>query len=252
MLSYTSSLIISTSTTTLTTFHETQVFTMSDESGSPPMIITDFSDDDAVNENWPEIEFRSPEDEAWYGVDVWELCDSLVVTFNGFSCEYDEVYSPEDFKNSDELKEFEERFRACSVQMQDTECATLAQGTKVCATCPSVAGEVKFYDAIVVNVVRGKHGADEEGNEVCGCDYKLYWNQGPFVNNVTSAKVGDICLVQEDKRMKPKVVAFLKEARRKLLGEAPQEETEWQKILKKVTSAIRDHNLDPSVPENQG
>lgn len=63
---------------------------------------------------------------------------------------------------------------------------------------------------------------DEEGNEVCGCDYKLYWNQGPFVDNVTSAKVGDICLVQEDKRMKPKVVAFLKEARRKLLGEAHQ------------------------------
>lgn len=116
------------------------------------MIIADFSDDDAANENWPEIEFRSPEDEAWYGVDVWELCDSLVVTFNGFSCEYDEVYSPEDFKNSDELKEFEERFRACSVQMQDTECATLSRGTKVCATCPSVAGEVKFYDAVVVNV----------------------------------------------------------------------------------------------------
>ncbi|CAN7081681.1 unnamed protein product [Brassica oleracea var. botrytis] len=226
---------------------------MSDESGSPTFIIADFSDDDAANENWPEIEFRSPEDEAWYGVDVWELCDSLVVTFNGFSFEYDEVYSPEDFKNSDELKEFEERFRACSVQMQDTECATLAQGTKVCATCPSVAGEVKFYDAIVVNVSREKHGVDEEGNEVCGCDYKLYWNQGPFVNQVTSAKVGDICLVQEDKRMKPKVVTFLKEARRQLLGEAPQgKETEWQKILRKVTSAIRDHNLDPSVPENQG
>lgn len=132
--------------------HQSPRVTMSDESGSPTFIIADFSDDDAANENWPEIEFRSPEDEAWYGVDVWELCDSLVVTFNGFSFEYDEVYSPEDFKNSDELKEFEERFRACSVQMQDTECATLAQGTKVCATCPSVAGEVKFYDAIVVNV----------------------------------------------------------------------------------------------------
>lgn len=63
---------------------------------------------------------------------------------------------------------------------------------------------------------------DEEGDEVCGCDYKLYWNQGPFVNQVTSAKVGDICLVQEDKRMKPKVVTFLKEARRQLLQEAPQ------------------------------
>lgn len=63
---------------------------------------------------------------------------------------------------------------------------------------------------------------DEEGNEVCGCDYRLYWNQGPFVNEVTSAKVGDICLVQEDIRMKPKVVAFLKEATRQLLGEAHQ------------------------------
>ncbi|CAH8304274.1 unnamed protein product [Eruca vesicaria subsp. sativa] len=226
---------------------------MSNGSGSPTINIAHFSEDEAANENWPEIEFRSPEDEAWYGVDVWELCDSLVVNFNGFPCEYDEVYSPEDFKNSEELKEFEERFRACSVQMQDNECATLEQGTKVCATYPSVAGEVKFYDAIVVNVLREKHSVDEEGSEVCGCDYKLYWNQGPFVNNITSAKVGDICLVQEDNRMNPKVVTFLKEARRKLHGEAHQgEETEWQKILKKVTSAIRSHNLDPSVPENQG
>ncbi|ESQ54770.1 hypothetical protein EUTSA_v10027138mg [Eutrema salsugineum] len=227
---------------------------MTDESGSSSTIfVGDFSDDHLTNKNWPEIEFRSPEDEAWYGVSVWEMCDSLVVSFNGFPGEYDEVYPPDDFKNSDEIKEFEERFRATSVQMQDHECSTVSEGTKVCATCPSVTGEVKFYDAIVVKVEREKHGRDEEGNELCGCNFRLYWNQGPFVNQVTSAKVGDICLKQEDNRMNPKVVSFLKEARRKLHGGAHQgDETEWQKILKKVTSAMRNHNLISSDTENHG
>ncbi|CAH2077991.1 unnamed protein product [Thlaspi arvense] len=236
------------------TFYENpkKLFTMSDE-GSPRAYICHFSDDEVANDNWPEIEFRSPEDEAWYGVDVWDMCDSLVVTFNGFPCEYDEVYAPDGFKNSDEIKEFEERFRATSVQMQDLECSTLSEGTKVCATCPSVTGEVKFYDAVVVHVEREMHGWDEEGKEVCGCDFKLHWNKGPSVDKTTSAKVGDICLIQEDNRMNPKVVSFLKEARRQLHGGPHQgEETEWQKIVKKVASALRNYNLSSSAPENHG
>ncbi|CAN8325894.1 unnamed protein product [Cochlearia groenlandica] len=207
--------------------------------------IGDFSDDDAAEESWPDLEFRSPVDEAWYGVDVWDLCDSLVVSFNGFSCSYDEVYSPRDFENLEEIKEFEERFRVTSVQMQDVECPTVQEGTRVCATCPSVSGEVKFYDALVVGVEREKHGRDEEGNEVCGCSFRLSWKQGPFADETTVSKVGDICLKQEEDRMNPKVVSFFKEARRQICGgEVLQgEETEWQKILKKVTSVMQNHKL---------
>ncbi|XP_010451199.1 PREDICTED: uncharacterized protein LOC104733312 [Camelina sativa] len=219
-----------------------------------PTIPGDFADDvEWCDENWPELEFRSPEDEAWYAVEVAEMCDALLISFNGFTCDFDEFYPSDDFKSSDEIQEFEERFRACSVQMQDTECPTVTDGTKVCATFPSVTGDVKFYDAIVVTVERTKHERDEEGSEVCGCSFKVYWKQGPWANQVTSAKVGDICLRAEDNRMNPIVVSFLKEARRKLTGEAflQGEETEWQKILKKVNSAI-EKNLSLSLPENHG
>ncbi|VVA92600.1 unnamed protein product [Arabis nemorensis] len=233
---------------------------MSDKStmSSPTIFSGDFSDDEWANENWPEMEFRSPEDEAWYGVEVWSLCDDLVVSFKGFSCEYDEVYPPDDFKNSEEIEEFEQRFRPTSVQMQDIECPTLSEGTNVCATCPSVTGEVKFYDAIVVRVERTKHGGDEEGSEVCGCTFRLYWKQGPCLGQVTSAKVGDICLKSDDNRLNPKVFSFLKEAKRQLHGGGGAsssdqgEETEWQKTLRKVSSALRNYSLSSSVPENQG
>ncbi|KFK29038.1 hypothetical protein AALP_AA7G080600 [Arabis alpina] len=202
------------------------------------------------------MEFRSPEDEAWYGVEVWSLCNDLVVNFNGFSHEYDEVYPLEDFKNSEQIQEFEERFRVCSVQMQDLECPIVSEGTKVCATCPSDTGEVKFYDAIMVGVERSKHGWDEDGSEVCGCEFRLYWKQGPCVGQVTSAKIGDICLKSEDSRVNPKVFSFLKEARRQIHGGASSShqgaETEWQKTLRRVTSALRNYNLSSSVSENQG
>ncbi|KAG7541527.1 SAWADEE domain [Arabidopsis thaliana x Arabidopsis arenosa] len=211
---------------------------------SPTIFSGEFADDvEWCEGNWPELEFRSPEDEAWYAVEVSDICDALMISFNGFSYEHDEFYPADDFKNSDEILEFEERFRACSEQMQDVECPKVHEGTKVCATCPSVTGEVKFYDAIVVTVERMKHERDEEGNEICGCDFKLFWKQGPWANKVTIAKVGDICLRAEDNRMNPKVVSFLKEARRKLHGEPCNqgEETEWQKILEKVNSAIRNN-----------
>lgn len=124
---------------------------MSYQSGpSSPTIFAD--DNEWCNEHWPELEFRSPEDEAWYAVEVTEMCDALLINFKGFTCEYDEFYPSDDFKTADEVQEFEERFRACSVQMQDIECPKVIEGTKVCATCPSVTGEVKFYDAIVVAV----------------------------------------------------------------------------------------------------
>ncbi|CAA7060235.1 unnamed protein product [Microthlaspi erraticum] len=243
---------LSTSST-LSLFTKVINFPMS--STSPPTFVCDFADDELPSEDWPEMEFRSPEDkdQAWYGVEPWDMCDSLVVSFNEFPCAYDEVYSPEDFKNSDELKEFEERFRPTSVQMQDSQCPTVNEGTKVCATCPSVTGEVKFYDAIVVAVERTEHGRDEEGSEVCGCNFKVFWNQGPCANLVTSAKVGDICLKREDGRMHPKVVSFFKEARRQLHGGSSQgEETEWQKMLKRVNAAVQNYNISSSVPDNLG
>lgn len=65
-----------------------------------------------------------------------------------------------------------------------------------------------------------KHERDEEGDEVCGCNFRVFWKQGPSANQVTCAKVGDICLRAEDNRMNPIVVSFLKEARRKVLGGA--------------------------------
>ncbi|KAL1201169.1 hypothetical protein V5N11_030963 [Cardamine amara subsp. amara] len=213
-----------------------------------------FSDDKWSEENLPAIEFRSPEDEAWYAVEISEMCDALLISFNGFTEEYEEFYTPDSFKNSDEIQEFEERLRVTSQQMQDLECPMVVDSTKVCATCPSVTGEVKFYDATVVSVERMKHEWDEEGNEVCGCDFQLRWKQGPCANKVTTAKVGDICLRPEsdDNQMNPKVVSFLKEARRKVNGGTCQqgEETEWQKMFKMMNSAIQ-NNLGISAPEYQ-
>ncbi|XP_010538400.1 PREDICTED: protein SAWADEE HOMEODOMAIN HOMOLOG 2 isoform X2 [Tarenaya hassleriana] len=181
-------------------------------SGTENSAPASFADDDR-----PDIEYRSALDGAWYSVELVLLHDVLVVRYKEFPSEYDEVFpASEHFSSSVEIGQFAERFRPSFEQMQDSECPTVAKGTEVCALCHSTAEEVKFYDAIVVQVDRTRHGHNEKGEEVCKCSFLLSWKSGPLVGKVTCAKIEDICLRPKNSRVDPILLLFLKKAKDQL------------------------------------
>jgi hypothetical protein len=88
------------------------------------------------------LEFRSVADDAWYYARVGLEGEVLRVKFLGFSEEDDEVFRASDFKSRREVEEFKDRFRAASVQLQDSACSEVSFHDN----------DVRFYDAVVDGV----------------------------------------------------------------------------------------------------
>nr|KYP51667.1 hypothetical protein KK1_026435 [Cajanus cajan] len=95
-------------------------------------------------------EFRAYRDDAWYTVCVSLEGESLVVKYENFSAENDDVFEASQFSDWEELEDLKERFRPLSKQLQDSECRQLALGgARVCASHAFAHDDVRFYDAVV-------------------------------------------------------------------------------------------------------
>ncbi|KDP31761.1 hypothetical protein JCGZ_12222 [Jatropha curcas] len=154
------------------------------------------------------MEFQS-DDQAWYDVKVSRNDDILTVKYVNFSEEFNETFHVGKFKTIDKVNDFKRRFRQSSVQLQDQDCHKIFQGKTVCASYNFNNGEVKFFDAMVVEVLNEKHKVGEEEEE-CSCTYVLKWHDGSLEGERTFAKISDICLTPPGNRVDPSLAAFLK------------------------------------------
>lgn len=161
------------------------------------------------------MEYCHPDDEAWY--DVSFLCDGEMLTlkYANFSEIFNETFHAGNFKTMEELEDFKERFRLSSVQLQDQECNKIVPGKTVCAAYKFANGEVKFFDAIVVEVLNKEHEF-KEGEEQCFCTYVLRWQHGPLADARTFATMSDICLTTPGKQVDSSLASFLKMAQEKI------------------------------------
>ncbi|XP_015578407.1 uncharacterized protein LOC8283793 isoform X3 [Ricinus communis] len=170
------------------------------------------------------MEFQCPEDNAWYDVNLF--CDGkeLTVHYTNFSEEYDEKYDVDVFNNMEELEEFRARFRLSSVQIQDHDCKLICQGKAVSASFYLDDDDVKFYDAIVVEVLNEEHkfkkqvggGGGKKKKKKSVCTYVVTWQHGPLVGQRTFAKITDICLNPFSKEIDPSLFTFLRIARERI------------------------------------
>ncbi|KAL5974356.1 hypothetical protein ACLOJK_031020 [Asimina triloba] len=98
------------------------------------------------------LEFRPSEDDAWYAVTLVLDGETLNVKFVNFGPEFDEKFRPTDFKDEASVQQFKERIRPSSVQLQDSMCRKAIEGMTICASYTFSDDEVKFYDAVIVDV----------------------------------------------------------------------------------------------------
>ncbi|KAM5562066.1 hypothetical protein ABKV19_017331 [Rosa sericea] len=167
-----------------------------------------------------EMEFRSRVDDAWYAVKILTEGDRrerLRVKFYDFGDEDDEVYEVKDLTSINQVMKFRSRFRAVSIQVQDSECPNVVEGTLVCAILSVSPGDCRFYDAVVNQVECKKHQI-VDGEEECLCKFLLTWKHGPKGGILTTQTIGDICRVQ--RRMEvvdPLLALFLQTAMSRIL-----------------------------------
>lgn len=156
------------------------------------------------------LEFRAFQDDAWYEIELVNHGDNaLTIKYMNFSEEWDEIYHVGRFKSIKEIEDFQNRFRCSSVQLQDRECKKVVMGMTVCATNSCNILEVKFYDAIVVEVQNMQHSF-VNGDEECFCIYELLWQHGPSRGTTTYATVASICLIRHRSLVNQALDSFLK------------------------------------------
>ncbi|XP_058787212.1 uncharacterized protein LOC131661625 isoform X2 [Vicia villosa] len=167
-------------------------------------------------------EFRNHEDDAWYTVMVTlEENETLRVTYEKFTDEEDQLFIPSFFDSLEDLRDFENRFRPLSIQVQDHECRKLVKGVKVCASQHFIPNDLRFYDANVESVEEHPHSRKK--NEECHCKFILSWLHGPNTGYMTEAEIGDICTVQPIVELDPAVASFLEIAKRRIELKSGQE-----------------------------
>ncbi|KMZ62763.1 hypothetical protein ZOSMA_449G00030 [Zostera marina] len=170
-----------------------------------------------------EVEFRCSEDDAWYTVSLrLENGQCLRVSFTDFVGSPDENFTIDEFQDIDELEVFGRRFRILSVQLQDSDCWKMKKGMKICCSCEIISkNDLKFFDAVVRSVHRYDHEfleIEEDEDELCTCVFKVHWQYGPYCGNITSSRIENICLIQEETdNFHPDLTLFLNLAREKIL-----------------------------------
>lgn len=162
-----------------------------------------------------ELEFRSASDDAWYSVLVVGRGERLTVKYVGFTDAQVEVFEAREFESLEELKEFEERFRPVSVQLQDKECSKAIEGLKVCASHSFNGFDLRFYDAVIEHVINERH-SKAKGEEECLCSFILTWQHGPNASIMMEKKIESICLVQSNEKPDRNMALFLEIAKEKI------------------------------------
>lgn len=102
-------------------------------------------------------EFRNHDDDAWYTVWVKLVGNqtqpqTLRVRYDKFSEAEDNLFELSNFESFENLRDFSQRFRPLSRQIQDDECRLLVHGVKVCACQHRLPDDARFYDAIIEGV----------------------------------------------------------------------------------------------------
>ncbi|MBA0847360.1 hypothetical protein Goshw_016864, partial [Gossypium schwendimanii] len=123
---------------------------------------------DAVEECY-NAEFRSYPDDAWYNVRVLfagNSGDKMRVKYDNFSDDYDNIFIADSFKSAYEVYDFIGRFRKASAQLQDLDCSMVVKGMRVCSSDSFGNDDVRFYDAIIDEVLHKKHSY-VNGQEEC-------------------------------------------------------------------------------------
>ncbi|XP_057985150.1 uncharacterized protein LOC131169806 [Hevea brasiliensis] len=156
-----------------------------------------------------DVEYRSKTDDAWYSVRTLLSGEKLTVKYYNFCDVYDDVFEPQDFKTVEEIEEFKKRFRSLSVQLQDSECRKVAEGTVVCVSHFFSDFDVRFYDAVVDGVIYKDHSF-VNGEERCMCTFVVIWEHGPIFGCLANKKVENICVIQSNTQLDPKVAKFSK------------------------------------------
>ncbi|KAK9133998.1 hypothetical protein Scep_013526 [Stephania cephalantha] len=203
------------------------------------------------------LDFRSGDD-AWYGVRGLVLRhDTLIVKYCDFPDDFDDHFHAGAFKTAAAVDDFAERFRRTSVQLQDYQCSRVIEGVRVCVSYKFSDFDIKFYDAIIEEANFKDH-VFQNGEEVCTCDFVVFWEHGPNAGNKTSTSVENICLIQPRKELAdPALINFLKMSREKVRMAACDSSLSAQNddLLIKPGSVARSDGLprdSSSIAKNDG
>ncbi|WVZ03629.1 hypothetical protein V8G54_024435 [Vigna mungo] len=159
-------------------------------------------------ENDYTMEFRSYRDDAWYTARISFEGEMLRVWCFDFPGECYDAFEASQFGECEHLHDFQHRFRPLSKQLQDSECGSVAPGTRVCACQRFGDGDIRFYDAVVDGVKRSKHSLTAK-EKSCVCTFILFWLNGPKEGNLTATTIEDICIIQSEGELDPHQRGFL-------------------------------------------
>ncbi|XP_050206076.1 uncharacterized protein LOC126655807 isoform X2 [Mercurialis annua] len=162
-----------------------------------------------------DVEFRAIPDDAWYSVRTILKGEKLIVKYDNFGDEHDNVFKADDFNSVEKIDQFEKRFRPVSAQLQDKECTRLKPGTLVCASHSFNGSDVLFYDAVVDDVVKKDHSFDN-GDEQCKCTFVVILQHGPASGCLSNKRVENVCVVQSNAQLDSSITMFSKIVREKL------------------------------------
>ncbi|MQL69991.1 hypothetical protein Taro_002307 [Colocasia esculenta] len=189
------------------------------------------------------VDFRCSDDDAWYSVGLRLEAGGcaerrgrppveeqyLRVMYCNFPEVCDERFWAGAFADETAVEEFSSRFRASSVQLQDGECRSVAKGAVVCASYAFGESDLRFYDAVVEEVlsllcffaallyVCSSDHEVIEGDEVCTCTFVLSWQHGPNAGGTTTRGIEHVSLLRQGvTRIDPSLELFLEHARKNI------------------------------------
>ncbi|KAF3783550.1 hypothetical protein EJ110_NYTH32246 [Nymphaea thermarum] len=91
-------------------------------------------------------------DDAWYDVELHMQGEVLTVKFCNLDPPVRERFTSSMFRDDADLELFRKKFRRNSSQLQDGECHRVREGMMVCGSLSSIEGDLRFYDAKVLEV----------------------------------------------------------------------------------------------------
>lgn len=102
------------------------------------------------------LEFQA-DDDAGYAIRLLLHGKTLIIKYERFSADYDDVFKAAEFMNLDDVERFGRRFRKVSQQLQDNECNKVVGRMTVCASHAFAEDDLRFCDAIVEKVQHKEH-----------------------------------------------------------------------------------------------
>ncbi|XP_049932649.1 uncharacterized protein LOC116250034 isoform X2 [Nymphaea colorata] len=155
-------------------------------------------------------------DDAWYDVELHMQGEVLTVEFCNLEPPVRERFTSSMFRDDADVELFRKKFRRNSSQLQDGECHRVREGMMVCGSLSSTEGDLRFYDAKVLEVFPAEHKV-VDGEEECLCKFVLLWLHGPNAGSTTCTEIANICLLRHgNAQIHPLLDAFVNISRKKI------------------------------------